>query len=66
MATERRRRDDAVDVHVDAVDAVVVDAAVVHLMFRVLCNCLQGSQWKSGSGIFQGLTLCKEASLSWK
>ena len=26
MATERRRRDDAVDVHVDAVDAVDVGA----------------------------------------
>ena len=39
------------DVH--DVDVDVVDAAVVHLMFRVLCNCLQGSQWKSGSGIFQ-------------
>ena len=27
---------------------------------------LKGSQWKSGSGIFHGLTLCKEPSLCWK
>ena len=49
------------DVH--DVDVDVVDAAVVHLLFRVLRNCLQASQRKSGSGIFQGRTLCKEPSV---